>query len=245
MVVSQLNLLCEIVVELRTLGSIACTEGYVPSIQVKESQCKQLDRIAKVLCIADGQTVLDYLCEGELFVGLQSKNPSWIRPAVQPKRIRPADKDKNYRLRKAAKKAATAGGSVDANSNEEGISGPSAPDVEEVELVAPKPTKGCSARSVSRNKKQWRDYEAAKAVREAAAQAQATSASGTTPDSSHTRSTEQTPTGPNGEDAASVKKTRGPKRKPEEELSIRSRQRRKKEVADSGETVIRPKKVRS
>jgi hypothetical protein len=246
---SQLNLLCEIVDELGTLGSVACTEGYVPSIKVKESHGKQLDRIAQELCIADGQTLLDFLCSGKLFVFLKSNKRTDIQPAVlpvQPKRPR-GNKDRKYRLKLAAKKAAAAGGNADENSNEEGSSGTTTPAVEQVELVAPKPrTKLVAPRTVRRDAQRQREYEAAKALRDAAAQAQAPDTPGSTPNSSHTRTSEENPTGPNGDDVAAVKKRSGPKRKPDERVGQRQLQRRKAAAKNSTEVPeIRPKKVRA
>jgi hypothetical protein len=94
-VVKVLKLLCGIVGEFKTLGSIACTDD--SPIKVKENQSKQLDRIALELCMADGQTVLNYLCDGELFVSLESNKRTWIQPDEQPgKRDRRA-KDARYR----------------------------------------------------------------------------------------------------------------------------------------------------
>jgi len=223
-VVKVLKVLCDIVGELKTIGNIACTD--LSPIKVKESQGKQLDRIALELGMADGQTVLNYLCDGELFVSLESNKRTWIQPDGQKRKPDRGGKDKRYRKKQKVANAAAAGGNADEKSSEEGSSGTTAP---AGELVPPKPPTGTGERTIRRHAAAMKKYHA-----------EVQSTAKTTPaESADSGISEGTPNSPNGDNAA-VKKRGGPKRKSDELVGTRQLQRRKKESSDSSPAEQRP-----
>ena len=227
-VVKVLKVLCDIVGELKTIGNIACTD--LSPIKVKESQGKQLDRIALELGMADGQTVLNYLCDGELFVSLESNKRTWIQPDGQKRKPDRGGKDKRYRKKQKVANAAAAGGNADEKSSEEGSSGTTAP---AGELVPPKPPTGTGERMIRRHAAAMKKYHA-----------EVQSTAKTTPaESADSGISEGTPNSPNGDNAA-VKKRGGPKRKSDELVGTRQLQRRKKESSDSSPAEQRPQKAR-